>query len=185
MFIKSFGAAFAALSLCLAPVSALEMTQQERSNHVGLLEALEESGITIAVNKKEHCFRKDREGILGAYAWWKKLLIICQENSQDWNGEIVYFTDEDLDTIRHEAHHVVQDCLDGKINGKLHLYWTGKDREKMLRVLGEERVRKVESVYSSFDASKEEINLELEAFTVAENISAELISNAVRKQCNQ
>ncbi len=185
MFIKSFGAAFAALSLCLAPVSALEMTQQERSNHIGLLEALEESGISIVVNEKEHCYREDGEEILGAYAWWMKLLIICQENSQAWDGEIVYFTDEDLDTIRHEAHHVVQDCLYGEINGKLHLYWTGKDRDKMLRVLGEERARKVKSVYGSFDATKDEIDLELEAFTVAENISAELISSAVRKQCNR
>ena len=46
-------------------------------------------------------------------------MVICQERASA-NGQQVAWTAEDYDTLRHEAQHLIQDCVDKKQNGQLH-----------------------------------------------------------------
>jgi hypothetical protein len=90
-------------------------------------------------------------------------MVICQENKRVVNEE-VNWTEEDLDTLRHEAQHLVQDCMDGERQGELGaVYRDPIDLAK--KVLGDRGVRSIIDAYS--DASKHVVVMELEAFSVA------------------
>ena len=58
------------------------------------------------------------ETAAGWYRGSEKLIVICQENRQAHN-EQVEWTAYDLNTMRHEVHHLVQDCMTGEVNGHL------------------------------------------------------------------
>lgn len=60
-----------------------------------------------------------RPGVLGWYASYRNEMVICQERASA-NGQQVAWTAEDYDTLRHEAQHLIQDCVDKKQNGQLH-----------------------------------------------------------------
>ena len=44
------------------------------------------------------------------------------ENKIKGSSQQVRWTAEDLDTVRHESHHLTQDCRDNSLNGRLHAY---------------------------------------------------------------
>ena len=49
-----------------------------------------------------------------AYGWYwaaANELVVCQENKIKGSNAQVEWTEEDYDTLRHEAHHLVQDCM--------------------------------------------------------------------------
>jgi hypothetical protein len=177
---KSLMTSMAVLALSVAPVSA--MTQEERNQHTDLVDALSEVNITISVNEKEHCFSlTDR--FYGFYNPSKRLIAICQEKAQEWNGEVIRFSEEDLDTLRHEAHHLVQDCRDGKIDGRMVPFFTGESRESFLSNYPKREQERVRATYGESGGSPELITLEIEAFAVAETVGADSIANAVRRVC--
>ena len=148
---------------------------------VELVEAVEGAGVEVAFNRKEDCLRITGERFDGYYAPWDRKIVICQDNVTSFNGEFVEFTDNDFDTIRHEAHHLVQDCLDGKIDGEMELLFTGDSRDKFLGTWGWDKAARVREVYSDFDG--EMILLEQEAFAVASGVDAGTIATAVRRHC--
>ena len=49
--------------------------------------------------------------------WVRVLMVICQENRIPGVREMTSWTEEDLDTLRHESHHLVQDCRGGDGRG--------------------------------------------------------------------
>ena len=87
-------------------------------DHVKLSEAVRSTGTTFLINP-------DRCDTSGAYGWYwardgkYRELVICQVNKEKGSNEQKDWTSEDLDTLRHEAHHLVQDCRDGSLNGIL------------------------------------------------------------------
>ena len=40
-------------------------------------------------------------------------IMICQDDRIETSDQEVEWTENDYDTLRHEAHHVVQDCMKG------------------------------------------------------------------------
>jgi hypothetical protein len=149
-------------SLALAAVSLLGNSAQASTMaaHEVLFNTVESTGVSINVNPSI-CWEDD------AYGWYhssSQTLVICQEQKTTVNVQ-TNWTEEDLDTLRHEAHHMVQDCRIGSTtDGKLvpvYEYPVTLAKE----VMGEQSIPEIAAAYPQL--SKEGVILELEAFAVA------------------
>ena len=150
--------------------------------HEHLWQTLESAGVTIVINSPAYC----TQGTAGAYNSYESLLFVCQQNAKLPYKEVDW-TDFDLDTLRHEAHHVVQDCLAGNLgdNDFDTLFpQDGTLKEFVTSALTKQEIKWVIAQYGSQAASDEEILIELEAFAAAKTVNADTISDAVLNQCN-
>ena len=106
-------------------------------------------------------------------------MVICQENAKGGQSE-TYWTAEDFDTLRHEAQHLIQDCMDGSLNGSLASVYKAPV-ELGIEVLGKPAIRSILEAYS--DASEHIQIMEIEAFSVARmNDPAEQAAD-IKKYC--
>ena len=175
---------FAIVSALLVSASpSLAMSVEERQQHVGLVQSLENVNVSVLVNEPKHCVTDGPNKYYGAFIPSERLVIICQTNKTVMDGDVVPFSLEDLDTLRHEAHHVVQDCLDGKLDGYMITLFEEDQLNMFLANFPQEYVDNVKRVYGEWGASPEDIMLELEAFAVAAEVPASTISSAVTKFC--
>ena len=78
---------------------------------------------------------------------------------------------------------MVQDCLDGEIDGRMTPMFTGDARATFLSNFSDSKEQRVRHTYA--DASEALITLEIEAFAVADTVPAASISNALRRICVQ
>ena len=127
--------------------------------HYELGKAIVATGVEFKINPAE-CFSQKA---LGWYWSSKNELVICQENAYR-PGTEVRWTAEDFDTLRHEAQHLIQDCVDGSQNGELQSVYTEPVRLGK-SVLGNAGIQQVAKAYR--DQSEHVIVLEIEAFAVA------------------
>ena len=140
------------------------------SEHQQLWNAVESVGVEIRVNENKDCNPKLNNGrrFFGWYHGPARSLVICQEvalrNNTFGQGQGKW-SEEDLDTLRHEAHHMVQDCRDNELNQELDAVYT-KPVVLALEVLGKVRAQSIVESYS--DISEHRQVMELEAFAVAE-----------------
>jgi len=177
-------AAVAPLLLSLPVIGS--PSEVEVDEHISLIVAIESVGVEVSFNTKEHCL----SGVGGSFVSGfyrggeEPLLVVCQDKKRGrFDGEIVEATENDLDTIRHEAHHIVQDCSDGEIDGMLVPMFTGEARSRFLSGYSRERQEQVRELYAQHGASDYIITLEVEAFAVAETVSPSSIENAVKRLC--
>ena len=140
-------------------VATPAMAASDHSAHVRLARAVEKTGITVYVNPNI-C---DTDKTFGFYDASRKAVVICQENKVTGSTDAVNWTEEDYDTLRHEIHHVVQDCRDG-LNGTLHAVYK-KPIDLAIDTIGLENVKQLAEVYSN--SSKHIQVMEFEAFAVA------------------
>ena len=151
-------ATLAALT-AVATTTAPALAQSNHSHHVDLAKAVISTGVEFKVNPAQ-CF--EEKGTFGWYWAAKNELVICQENATSTRE--VRWTEEDYDTLRHEAQHLIQDCMDGVLQGRLESAY--QDPIRLAKeVLGTGGMRQVAKAYS--DASDHVIVMELEAFSVA------------------
>ena len=151
----------------LATVAAVATASpaQARSNHqahVALANAVERAGITVYVNH-ELC---DKTDAMGMYIAKYQSIVICQENRVKGSTNTVRWTEEDYDTLRHEVHHVVQDCRDSSYNGELHAVYKNPV-ELGVEWLGRDGAIRIAGMYARQGASKHIQVMEIEAFAVA------------------
>lgn len=126
--------------------------------HTELARAVASTGVKLLINVPA-CRTK------GAYGWYdsgKSQLVICQENAT--GSEMVAWTAEDLDTLRHEAHHLVQDCIDNVLDGDLEAVYVEPDK-LISAVLTKVQIMEILEWYE--DATDSRKLHELEAFSVA------------------
>lgn len=155
---KKIIAATLAATSALVPIEAQASSFQD---HVTLAGVVESTGIVLKVNPVECGETKVKT--FGWYSAVGREMVICQENGTP-GGPMVNWTAEDLDTLRHEAQHLIQDCMDTKLDGRLDTVY----RYPIilgLEVIGEEGVANVSRVYH--EAPSHVIILEIEAFAVA------------------
>ena len=145
--------------------------------HMELVKAIRRNGVTIAVNPKE-C--GDEEGIMGFYSGQRKFLAVCQDNGVA-GGPIVEWTANDMDTLRHEAQHMIQDCVVGTNHDhQLSPVYNSPTRLAAI-VLGPEKVEKIKVKYRAGGASDLVLLLEYEAFSVAaKNIPLDQVGDIAR-----
>lgn len=154
--VLSILATTATLSSAMLPAQALNVDP----GHLALGRQISAIGVNFKINPIE-CF--DNTGAMGWYWSTRNELVVCQENATRANVE-TYWTAEDFDTLRHEAQHLIQDCMDGEQNGIL-----GSVYKDPIR-LGKEVLGTIDmqSVVEAYDGKSDHIiTLEIEAFSVA------------------
>ena len=155
-------------------VSTPAFAQSNIDHHIRLVEAVKQTGVRFYINPPA-C---DEKPVYGWYSAANNELVVCQENRIRYSSRPIDWTEEDLDTLRHEAHHVVQDCMDGTMQGDLGVVY--KDPLELgIDVLGRDGVVKVVEVY---EAAPDRVKvLEVEAFAVAAmNDPLEQVSDVYR-----
>ena len=143
--------------------------------HIRLGRAVMATGIELKINPIECNFKP----ALGWYWAAKQEMVICQENAKGGQAE-TFWTEEDLDTLRHEAQHLIQDCMDNQLDGDLHSVYN-KPIELGREVLGERGIRNILSAYSG---QSDHIKvMEIEAFAVAAMNNPMEQVNDIAKYC--
>ena len=173
--------AIAALSV-ITPTASLANDSFEQ--HEELWQSLERAGVTVVVNTKADCSNAEVDG---KYYIWRRRLAICQDNATVMNGKQVDWTANDLDTLRHEAHHVVQDCVGGVLaDGDLTpLFEDQADFAKFITVspMSKERITRIHTWLTENEANERDVHLELEAYLVADGVEASSIAAKIDKLC--
>ena len=154
---KTIAGIAVAVTAAAAPVEA----STYYNDHVRLVQAVEQVGVDFQLNPFE-CFQFQNRNIYGWYYGAGQTLVVCQQNAK--NSQEVAWTEEDYDTLRHEVHHMVQDCMDGLLQGRLESVYQepvvlAKD------VLGYDMIMRILRGYSDLDEHRQ--LMELEAFAVA------------------
>ncbi len=151
--------------------------------HVKLWNALDTVGIETVLNDPNYC-SEDSDGL---YYSRGRTLIVCQDNASTLSSKEVDWTSNDLDTLRHEAHHVIQDCLAGDIgDSELGNYFSdSSDYENFISgSLTLEQAQRIVESYREVGAPDDIILKELEAFAVAKTVSASSIADVLLKVCS-
>jgi len=173
-FTKTSVATLALLSATVTPALA----GSNYLDHLGLRGSIRSTGIELKFNPAS-C---DKSTAMGWYWAARNEMVICQENRRRGFGfqHEVTWTEEDLDTLRHEAQHLIQDCMDGSRQGALGAVY--KDPIGLAQnVLGDRAIR---SILQSYSDSSDHIKvMELEAFSVARLNKPQEQSNDIRKFC--
>ena len=184
--------AAALLTSSAARVSATERGREGNTfdDHIELVDALGRAGVRVYFNPYV-CEPKEGLNPSGFYVSQSRQLVVCQDNGK-WDGETVPFTANDLDTIRHESQHVVQDCADGiGDNSLVNMFPVVKTKGRVSLSefvsgsgLSPRTLMHIFSTYSQAGADNKVIGLEFEAFAVAHSISAAQIAQAVDNTCS-
>ena len=160
--------------------SVARASEEDRSHQV-LLTSLRSVGVRVSINDPI-CQDRDADGM---YISMKQLLVVCQDNAK-WSGDEVEWTENDYDTLRHEAHHVLQDCVNGELGDGLLADFFNEAEEYndfINGTIGPERAAVIAEVYGDNGASRTVILNEVEAFAVAHSVSAEVIGEGIVKVC--
>ena len=139
-------------------VASPVMAQSNHRHHQVLANTIMDAGVEFYINPQE-CFEEK------SYGWYwalKNELVVCQENAT--NTSQVDWTEEDYDTLRHEAQHLIQDCMDGELNGSLDQVYD-KPIQLAKEVIGKPDIMRIIDNYS--DKSDHIKVMEIEAFAVA------------------
>jgi hypothetical protein len=178
---KFITSVIAGASVIFTPGSAIAGNTYE--DHVDLFNALNEVGVITSINSRLHC----RSGVDGMYNTRSGMLIVCQDNGVP-GGPQVTWTLNDLDTLRHEAHHVVQDCNEGTIADGLMDNLFHEEQELIDFIsrssLSAEDVKDLISSLEKDGLSSRSILIEVEAYIVAKDIDASTIASKVREFCS-
>ena len=94
------------LATTAVPAKAFDNLYRVGVQHNQLINAIRSTGIQFILNDS----RCNTENAMGWYWAARNEMVICQENRQASTSE-VRWTAEDLDTLRHEAQHLIQDCM--------------------------------------------------------------------------
>jgi hypothetical protein len=160
-----FLAALLAISLIASPVSAAAWKTNVAA-HQRLVKALRYRGVTVNWGL-QYCDSKNS----GTYNSRTSSIHICTK------GDL--WSDENFDTLRHEAIHVLQDLRDCNIGNLVLHRLTNNDQLAELLTHTNLDVKQIINAYASRGANAHIIFLELEAWGGASTTSADAIANVL------
>ena len=168
------------ITACAATIAPSAQATELMDRHQSLWNDLERVGVTIRVNDPQACRSRSFQG---RYISRQRRLDVCQDNYAPYTQ--TQWTANDLDTLRHEAHHVLQDCTGGNpYDSVLNKFFTDDDYQSFVaNSLTPQQIKSVISSYRSGGANEHIIALELEAFSVARTVSADLIGRKLIEFC--
>ena len=147
-------------SLAATLIASPALATNVDAGHYALTQAIVATGVDLKINAP-NCFTDT-----DAFGWYwavRSELVICQENATQVGVE-VHWTAEDFDTLRHEAHHLAQDCVDGLTDGDIQNIY--KDSPAFVTSVLSQRL--IGSVIDGYiDKGEATVRTELEAFAVA------------------
>jgi hypothetical protein len=151
--------------------------------HQYLARTIVSLGVPLSLNTKLHC----SPGEFGSY-FSAGFMVICQDKRTE-TGKQVEWAENDLDTLRHEAHHLIQDCAAGSVGDrKMSLMFNNKEELlKFIRGSGysDEKLQSIAQHYQKQGVDGYDLLMELEAFAVARSIPANLIADKLNEYCTQ
>ena len=172
---KKFLATVAATVAALAPMGVKADSFEE---HEYLWNTLQRVGVTTRIDDKFHC----DGSIHGAYLPYQRTLIVCK----DYPGG--QWTANDYDTLRHEAHHVVQDCNEGVLgDGELARLFSNDDElaEFVVRSgMSRKDVAELAEDYYDDGANTHVVMIEIETFAVARAVDPRTIADKLVEFCS-
>ena len=182
--ISKFFATAAAASLLVVSGTPSKATGTFEEHKV-LWQAVQRVGVTTVLNDPTMC----NDDVNGMYMWrgGEATMIICQDNAKLYSDEEVPWTSNDLDTLRHEAQHLIQDCNAGRIADAdvALLFVASEELFSFVRGAGltNDQVQSIIDTYREIGASEEVILQEIEAFAVAMSVNPTNIANKVIEFC--
>ena len=158
---KNFKAlTLAALAAATAFVPTTVQARNVDNAHMNLARAIVSTGVQLKVNPVE-CKTQDA---MGWYWAARNEMVVCQENAR--GSQEVNWTAEDFDTLRHEAQHLIQDCMNGRLDGNLGSVY--QDPIALAKnTLSQRHIEAIIKSYTESGASEHIVIMELEAFSVA------------------
>ena len=132
--------------------------------HDKLLAAILSNGVNVVLNDKT-CVEDEK--LNGYYSGQRKLLVVCQDDHVAGGPSQVRWTANDLDTLRHEAQHMIQDCRVGTNHDHQLSPVYNRPTDLAIKTLGVDRVNRIRTVYRENGATDLVVLLEYEAFAVA------------------
>jgi len=154
-------------------------------DHNELWNTLQDIGVITVVNHLTHCNK--HKGMDGIYYPYAGMLVVCQDKMVSGSNKQYKWTENDYNTLRHEAHHVIQDCAVGQLaDGRTDTMFTGKDLTKFLSMspsYDKERLAQLRSRLKAKGLHEQTIMEELEAYVVSEDIKATSITRKLRQFC--
>lgn len=141
--------------------------------HQALVDALTRAGVRVFFDHQ--ICKTDR--VYGFYHNPSKSLVVCNEGSG-------MFDENDLDTLRHEAIHVIQDCANGTLgDNRMGLALKPGISRQMLAQAGID-ITKIEAAYGRRGVKGVNLELEYEAFGAAATVPASTIAEVVGIMCS-
>ena len=182
---KSFISTLLASVVISAPTVAAPLP----ADHKQFLNTMASDGVQVYINKPaEVCFDDsgNSNSTSGMYFVFEsdrlRNLIVCQDNRK--TSEVVAWTDNDLDTIRHEGFHIIQDCMAGANNDMVFgMVFTNHD--EVIDALGVEESMRIMLDYSylyNIDMHGD-IKYEIEAFYASRDYSAAELNSMYTQYC--
>ena len=150
-------------------------------DHNYLINAVKSTGVYFYINPNE-CDTVKAAGWFQTFRDGSQAMVICQDNKVTGSTRQVQWTANDLDTIRHEAHHLTQDCINGRRDGDLGAVYK-RPIELGYRVLGQAKTNWVAENYAEMGASGHIQVMEIEAFAVAQMNDPIDQANDIRRFC--
>ena len=167
------------LGLSLLFVPEVKATGNHEDHRV-LWDSLERAGVSILLNDTNLC----DNGASGMYSPAHKILVVCQDDRLPLTSREVEWTSNDYDTLRHEAHHVLQDCLDGINNSTIvPLFRDDNLKEFVTNALTQRQIKSIIDTYREAGGDDDVIRTELEAFAVASSVTPGTIAQGIDKNC--
>lgn len=163
--------------------------------HASLYNTLVGNGVEVYINPSIACEDPEYKDLAGAYFYAEDertpVLFICQDNRTGRDGVEVVWTENDLDTLRHESMHYIHDCIDGDVSFTLTPFFDGPGGAPgdatyldIISALGMEQALEISEWYSQkMGADAHIIRLEHEAFLVARDIDAGELANTISTFC--
>lgn len=159
-----------------------------------LINTLRAHGVYVEINPEQVCDAvKSATSYHGVYLYAPKyenaMMGICQDYGG--TGDETIWTDNDLDTLRHESIHYIQDCVDNNVDGNMVPIYDGPGGYSpveysitdVIAEIGPAKAQAIIDRYEANGASSEVIRLELEAFYLASTQTEETIAKVVEAQC--
>jgi len=184
--------AFISTLLASIAIAAPAVAAPLPADHQQFLDTMARDGVNVHINEPaQACYgEKDMDG---AYIVFEgdRYLVICQDNRSkaefNINEDLSFiapWTANDLDTIRHEGFHAIQDCMAGSKNDMV-FDTVFTSQEEVIDTYGVYNTMRIMSAYSThYEADRHgEIKYEIEAFYAAENYSATELNDMYNKFC--
>ena len=176
---KAFFSTLLASMAIAGPVLAAPLP----ADHQLFVDTMVRDGVTFVVNEPaQACY--GNKNMNGAYVVFEgdRYLVVCQDNRT--TSDVTNWTANDLDTIRHEGFHIIQDCMAGTKTDTL-FDTVLTDQSVVIDALGVEQAMDIMRTYADvYEKDRHgDIKYEIEAFYAAEHYSATELNDMYNKYC--
>ena len=156
------------------------------ADHKQFLNTMASDGVKVYINEPaEVCYGGD-DKLSGMYTVIdnERYLVVCQDNRK--TSDLVVWTDNDLDTIRHEGFHIIQDCMVGANNDMVFdTVFTNQD--EVIDAFGVSETMEVIEIYLEAYSGRSDISNaiihEIEAVYAARDYSATKLNSMYIEYC--